>query len=93
MNVVDPDDAQHEAELAVHIAQLEEALQTRSAIARAQGVLMERYGIDEESAITLLKRLSSDTNIKVREVARKVLDGVTIDQLAGGQDSPLDGGR
>ena len=33
------------------------------------GILMERYEIDADAAIAVLKRASSDLNIKVREVA------------------------
>ena len=51
------------------IAQLEAALESRSVIARAQGILMERYDIDEDAAIAVLKRSSSDLNLKVRVVA------------------------
>ena len=51
------------------IRQLEEALEHRSVIARAQGILMERYEIDADAAIAILKRASSTMNIKLREIA------------------------
>jgi hypothetical protein len=60
-------DHSRELELERRIDQLEEALQTRSAIARAQGMLM--------------KRISSQTNTKVRDLAQEVLAGASLDDL------------
>ncbi|WP_162260807.1 ANTAR domain-containing protein [Nocardioides sp. Soil805] len=54
--------------------QLHEALQTRKLIGQAIGVLMERYGIDEDRAFGFLVRASSTSNVKLREVAREVVD-------------------
>jgi AmiR/NasT family two-component response regulator len=56
------------------IRQLEEALQTRTVIARAQGMLMERYEIGADAAFEALKRISSQTNLPVREVARSLVE-------------------
>jgi AmiR/NasT family two-component response regulator len=53
-------------------------------IARAQGVLMERYGMTEAAAIGLLKRLSMETQVKVHDLAARVLDGATIADLQPG---------
>jgi hypothetical protein len=74
-------DHSRELELERRIDQLEEALQTRSAIARAQGMLMERYGVGEDRAIALMKRISSQTNTKVRDLAQEVLAGASLDDL------------
>lgn len=54
--------------------QLHEALQTRKVIGQAIGVLMERYGIDEDRAFDFLVRASSTSNVKLRDVAREVVD-------------------
>lgn len=51
------------------IRQLETALSTRTEIAQAQGMLMERYGIDADAAIALLKRVSNGLNVRLRTVA------------------------
>lgn len=54
-------------------ADLRHAVETRTEIGQAQGILMERYKIDSDRAITILKRFSQDTNTKLRDVARKLI--------------------
>ena len=67
------------------IRQLEEALETRTVIGRAQGILMERYEIGADAAFEALKRISSQTNLPVREVARSLVD---TRHLPGGDVDP-----
>lgn len=50
-------------------ANLEVALDGRKLIGMAQGILMERYGLDDARAFEVLKRYSQDHNIKLRRVA------------------------
>ncbi|GAA2057310.1 ANTAR domain-containing protein [Williamsia deligens] len=59
---------------AVRGAQFEDALASRDIIAQAKGMVMERFGIDAMEAFGLLSKLSQDTNTRVIEVARKLLD-------------------
>ena len=56
------------------VTNLEAALESRHVIGMAQGVLAVRYGVSYESAFTVLQRHSNDHNIKLRDVARLVLD-------------------
>jgi GAF domain-containing protein len=56
------------------VTDLEAALQSRHAIGMAQGVLAVRYDVSYERAFTILQRYSNDRNIKLRDVARMVLD-------------------
>jgi GAF domain-containing protein len=83
-DTIDPD-AVHMAELfAAHSAlalgharreeQLSAALATRKVIGQAIGILMERHGLDENDAFAYLTRLSSHTNVKLRTVAREVVE-------------------
>ena len=65
----------------MHVGQLEDALMSRGGIARAQGILMERYHLDEDGALDLMKRISSTTNTKVRDVAEQLVAGVPIEDL------------
>jgi AmiR/NasT family two-component response regulator len=53
---------------------LNEALQTRKVIGQAVGILMERYDIDEDRAFAFLVRASSHGNLKLRAVARELVD-------------------
>ncbi|MEU6602781.1 GAF and ANTAR domain-containing protein [Streptomyces flaveolus] len=54
------------------IDQLEHALQTRHAIGEAMGILMERHQMSEEDAFNVLRRVSQEHNIKLRDVAQRV---------------------
>lgn len=56
------------------VTDLEAALESRHVIGMAQGVLAVRYGLSYESAFTVLQRYSSHHNVKLRDVARQVLD-------------------
>ncbi len=58
---------------AQHISGLETALLTRQRIGIALGILMERYGLDEEAAFGTLRRTSNDLNVKLRDVAEHVV--------------------
>lgn len=68
--------AQHAAvalRTANQVAGLRTALGTRTLIGQAEGILMERYEIDEDSAFSILRRFSQDANIKLRDVAQHVV--------------------
>jgi hypothetical protein len=54
---------------------LEEALETRALIGQAQGILMERYHLTSEQAMSFLRRTSQQTQIKVRDLADSVVTG------------------
>ncbi len=64
-------EALHQARL---VTGLEAALESRHAIGMAQGVLAVRYGVSYEAAFTVLQRYSNDHNVKLRDVARLVLE-------------------
>jgi hypothetical protein len=55
-------------------ASLEAAVGSRHAIGMAQGIVMERYGIDQNQSFELLRRLSSTTNVKLRDVAAQIVE-------------------
>ncbi len=59
--------------------QLDRALATRDLIGRATGILMERHKLTSEQAFTLLIRASQITNIKLRDIADRL---VTTGELA-----------
>jgi GAF domain-containing protein len=49
------------------------AVEARHVIGQAQGILMERYDVDAEQAFTVLRRYSSHTNRKLRQVAEEIV--------------------
>ena len=66
------------AAIALGHAQEREALnrgmETRKTIGAAIGILMERYEMNEDRAFAFLVRASSHRNIKIREIARELVD-------------------
>ncbi|MBP2456415.1 hypothetical protein ABID70_001937 [Clavibacter michiganensis] len=48
-------------------------LASRSVIGQAQGILMERFSLDADRAFRVLRRYSQDGNVKLVEVARRVV--------------------
>jgi ANTAR domain/GAF domain len=70
---------------------LTQALHTRSDIATAIGILMERYSIDHARAFAFLTRNSQHRNVKVRVLAQEIIDGTfqsTPNQDRDAQDWP-----
>ncbi|HUS22266.1 MAG TPA: GAF and ANTAR domain-containing protein [Aeromicrobium sp.] len=59
--------------IAVTVAQTDEhkdiALDSRSVIGQATGILMERFDLDAVRAFAALKRISQDRNVKLHELA------------------------
>lgn len=53
--------------------QFRSALASRDVIGQAKGMVMERFNIDAYSAFELLRRLSQSSNIKLVEVAEKLV--------------------
>lgn len=50
-------------------AQLTRALESRTVIGQATGILMERFGLDDTTAFSVLRRLSQTHNIKIVTLA------------------------
>lgn len=81
---IDPDAASIARLYAVHaavalgktseIAGLSTALQSRTVIGQASGILMERYQMNQDRAFAFLSRASSHGNIKLRDVAQEIVD-------------------
>lgn len=82
-DTIDPE-AMHIAELfAGHAAlalgharreeNLNAAISSRKVIGQALGMVMERYGIDEDRAFAFLVRVSTSGNVKLRQVAQELV--------------------
>ncbi|WUG99191.1 GAF and ANTAR domain-containing protein [Streptomyces violaceus] len=54
------------------VDQLEHALETRHAVGEAMGILRERHQLTEDEAFDVLRRISQNHNIKLRDVALHV---------------------
>lgn len=56
------------------VANLEAALISRNLIGQAQGILMERERITADQAFDILRRASQHLNVKLRDVAQRLVD-------------------
>lgn len=59
------------------VTNLSEALETRTTIGKAMGIVMERYQLNDERAFAFLTRLSQHRNVKLRRVADEIVSEVT----------------
>ena len=70
---------------------LQTAIGSRHVIGMAQGIVMERYAIDQHRSFDLLRRLSSTSNTKLRDVAAQIVETGAVPQGAHGQEERADG--
>jgi len=54
--------------------QLREAIKSREIIGQAKGLLMAREGVSDDEAFEMLKRVSQNQNVKLRDIAQKIVD-------------------
>jgi AmiR/NasT family two-component response regulator len=57
----------------IAVDDLHHALQTRQLIGQAVGIVMYRYAVDERAAFAYLSRISQHGNVKLHEVAAKIV--------------------
>jgi GAF domain-containing protein len=50
-----------------------QAIESRRLIGQAQGILMERFELTDELAFAVLRRYSQDNNVRLREVAQRLV--------------------
>jgi GAF domain-containing protein len=55
-------------------AQLRRAVETRTVIGQATGILMERFGLDPDAAFGVMRRLSQTRNVKLYALARDLVE-------------------
>jgi GAF domain-containing protein len=51
-----------------------QAIDARKLVGQAQGILMERFDINDDQAFAVLRRYSQDHNIKLRDVAQRLIE-------------------
>ena len=70
----------HQAAVAIgyarEIADLNDAIRTRTTIGQAVGIIMERYELSDERAFAFLTRLSQHRNVKLRLIAAEIVADV-----------------
>jgi hypothetical protein len=70
-------------ELAAEVATLRDAIATRTIIGQATGLLAGQLSIPTEVAWRVIRRLSNETHIKLRDVARALVDAHDGRRTAG----------
>lgn len=68
--------AQAYADAAQFGEQMQEALRTREIIGQAKGIIMARESCSADDAFDRLRRISQHSNVKLRDVAQKIVDSV-----------------
>jgi GAF domain-containing protein len=61
----------------IEVKTLREAVQTRTRIGQAVGIVMERYKIPEQHAFAFLTRLSQNRNVKLRLIADELIQAAS----------------
>lgn len=69
---------EHEQRLRRELDDARCELGERKLVERAKGVLMQRQGLSEDEAYGKLRRAAMDKGLKLREVARRVLDAADL---------------
>jgi AmiR/NasT family two-component response regulator len=67
-------------QLSQEAASLRQALEDRKLIERAKGIVMKRLRVDEEDAFRRLRKLASDQNAKLVEVAQQTVSADDVFQ-------------
>ena len=62
---------------------LETALETKAVIEQAKGMLMAQQGIDADTAFDVLRRASQRENVKLRDIAQRLVDQVSMRGVQG----------
>lgn len=65
------------------IESLETALENRTLIGQAEGILMERFSIDAVTAFAVLRRASQQSQVKIRELAEQLVQNGDISGILG----------
>ncbi|ANZ43139.1 hypothetical protein BBK82_30120 [Lentzea guizhouensis] len=60
-----------------HVKHLETALVSRAVIEQAKGILMAVHSCSEDEAFDMLVKRSQDDNVKLRDVAKNLIDSLT----------------
>jgi ANTAR domain len=70
-------------------AELREALTSRAVIDQAKGVLILRYGIDQELAFLVLQQWSREQSVSIRCIAESLVHGICQGRQGDAFDAPL----
>jgi response regulator NasT len=64
--------------LRTQLAEANQKLAERKLVERAKGLLMKSRGVDEDAAYALLRKMAMDRNLKLSELAQRLLDAADL---------------
>jgi two-component system, response regulator / RNA-binding antiterminator len=64
--------------LRAQLAEANQKLLDRKLVERAKGLLMKSRGLDEDAAYALLRRMAMDRQLKLRELAQRLVDAADL---------------
>ena len=64
--------------LRAQLAEANQKLTERKLVERAKGLLMKSRGLDEEAAFAALRKAAMDRNLKLSEVAQRIVDAADL---------------
>jgi GAF domain-containing protein len=64
----------------LEVTTLREAVQSRTRIGQAIGIVMERYKLPEQQAFAFLTRTSQNRNLKIRHIADQIIEAVSAER-------------
>jgi response regulator NasT len=64
--------------LRAQLAEANQKLSERKLVERAKGLLMKSRGLDEEAAYAALRKAAMDRNLKLSEVAQRIVDAADL---------------
>jgi transcriptional regulator with GAF, ATPase, and Fis domain len=71
--------------------QLQGALERRTVIGQATGILIERFGLSPDQAFAVMRRVSQHHNVKLHVIAQHLVEtGVLLDTFRHGEESEDD---
>ncbi len=73
-------------------SQLEEAVNARAVVDQAKGLLMNALGCDADEALARLRQLSQTRNVKVTEIARKLVEEHSLARSGPPKNGPAKNG-
>jgi GAF domain-containing protein len=68
---------------ALRVRDLSSALDARKVVGQAMGILMERFDLDSDRAFAVLRRYSQNDNMKLRDVAERLIETRRLPAPAG----------
>jgi AmiR/NasT family two-component response regulator len=72
--------------LEAEVSRAQQALRDRKLVERAKGLLMDRLGLSEPEAFRRIQRLARDRNLRLAEIARRIIEQHNLFEAGAEED-------